>query len=152
MTDPRSGCPINLSVELLGDRWSLLVIRDIMFADRHTFRELLTGSDEGIASNILTDRLKRLVGAGLLTRGVVAGHRQKVRYDLTEPAVDLLPVLVAVGAWGTRYLDADPELSSWVRDLEAGGPARREAVMAEIRANNRLTVPALDEPVSTSRT
>ena len=61
----RSGCPINLTLEVLGDRWSLLVIRDIMFGNRRHFRELLTGSEEGIASNILADRLQRLVDDGL---------------------------------------------------------------------------------------
>ena len=62
----RSGCPINLTLEMLGDRWSLIVIRDIMFGNRRHYRELLTQSEEGIASNILADRLKRLVEAGLL--------------------------------------------------------------------------------------
>ena len=67
MTEPhRSGCPINLTLELLGDRWSLIVIRDILFGNRRHFRELLTQSEEGIASNILADRLKRLLEAGLL--------------------------------------------------------------------------------------
>ena len=62
--DHRSGCPINLTLEMLGDRWSLIVIRDVMFGNRRHFRELLTQSEEGIASNILAARLKRLVAAG----------------------------------------------------------------------------------------
>ena len=62
MTDiKRSGCPINLSLEVLGDKWSLLVIRDMMFGNRRHFRELLTKSEEGISSNILADRLKTLL-------------------------------------------------------------------------------------------
>ena len=62
MREPaRSGCPINMAVETFGDRWSLLVLRDVMFGNRRHFRELLAGSEEGIASNILADRLKRLV-------------------------------------------------------------------------------------------
>ena len=65
---PRSGCPINATIEVFGDRWSLLVLRDIIFGDRRYFRELQAGSEEGIASNILADRLKRLVELGLLTR------------------------------------------------------------------------------------
>src|SRR5215204_2926085 len=64
----RSGCPINLTLEVLGDRWSLIVIRDVMFGNRRHFRELLTRSEERIASNILADRLKRLVDSGLLTK------------------------------------------------------------------------------------
>jgi DNA-binding HxlR family transcriptional regulator len=64
----RSGCPINLTLELIGDRWSLIVIRDVMFGNRRHYRELLNFSEEGIASNILADRLKRLVAAGLLCK------------------------------------------------------------------------------------
>ena len=67
-SDPRSGCPINAAVEVIGDRWSLLVLRDIMFGNRRHFRVLQDGSEEGIASNILADRLRRLVLGGLLTR------------------------------------------------------------------------------------
>ena len=63
----RSGCPINLTLEILGDKWSLLVIRDMMFGNRRHFRELLAGSQEGIASNILADRLKRLLAEGVIS-------------------------------------------------------------------------------------
>ena len=69
--EPRSGSPINAAVEVLGDRWTLLVLRDVIFGDRRYFRALLTGSIEGIASNILADRLKRLIDAGILARGGV---------------------------------------------------------------------------------
>ena len=64
----RSGCPINLTLEVVGDKWSLLIIRDIIFGNRRHFRELLTRSEEGIASNILADRLKKLVEEGILSK------------------------------------------------------------------------------------
>src|ERR1051326_4479630 len=95
----RSGCPINLTLEVLGDRWSLIVIRDVMFGNRRHFRELLTRSEERIASNILADRLKRLVDSGLLTRRDDPTHRQKAIYSLTEPAIRLVPLLAQMGAW-----------------------------------------------------
>src|SRR5215472_16785394 len=98
MNAHRSGCPINLTLEVLGDRWSLIVIRDILFGNRRHFRELLTQSEEGIASNILADRLKRLVDAGLLTRTGEPGHRQKARYSLTESGIELVPLFVQMGA------------------------------------------------------
>lgn len=132
----RSGCPINLTIELLGDRWSLLVIRDIMFADRRSFAQLHGESEEGIATNILTDRLKRLVAAGVLTRREAPGSRRKVRYDLTEDGIQLLPVLVAIGAWGAQYLSADPELAQTARDLQAGGTRAQAALMARLRRAN----------------
>jgi DNA-binding HxlR family transcriptional regulator len=86
--EPRSGCPINATIEVFGDRWSLLVLRDIVFGDRRYFRELQAGSQEGIASNILADRLKRLVELGLLTREDTRAG-QRARYSLTQPAIQL---------------------------------------------------------------
>lgn len=139
MERPRSRCPINLAVELVGDSWSLLVLRDVMFADRHGFGELHAGSLEGIATNILTDRLRKLVGAGLLTREPVPGHRQRVRYRLTESAMDLYPVVLAMANFSLRHLDPDPGLASWARELHAGGPEREEDVLAQIRQSNGLT-------------
>jgi DNA-binding HxlR family transcriptional regulator len=129
----RSGCPINLALEVLGDRWSLIVIRDMMFGNRRHFRELLQGSVEGIASNILSDRLKRLVAAGLLTRRDDPMHRQKAIYSLTEPAIQLLPVLAQLAAWGRRHTPTTPELAIRAQLLEEGGPALWEAFMAELR-------------------
>ena len=111
MIEKRSGCPINLALEVLGDRWSLIVIRDIMFGNRRHFRELLTRSEEGIASNILAARLKRLVEAGLLSRSDDPAHRQRGIYSLTEKAIQLVPVLVQLGAWGRRHLPTSPELA-----------------------------------------
>ena len=129
----RSGCPINLTLEVLGDRWSLIVIRDIMFGNRRHYRELLTRSNEGIASNILADRLKRLVEAGLLSRRDDPTHRQKAIYSLTEPAIQLVPLLAQMGAWGRRHTPASEELSIRAQLLEEGGPPMWEAFMAELR-------------------
>src|SRR5690625_1020442 len=125
-----------MTVELVGDRWSLLVLRDIMFAGRHTFADLHGGSAEGIATNILTDRRKRLVSAGVLTRRQLSQGRRKVRYDLTERGIELLPVLVAIGGWGADHLPADPQLAQTVRDLQAGGQAAQESLMDRLREAN----------------
>src|SRR5262245_35863885 len=93
MNAPRSGCPINLTLEALGDRWSLIVIRDLMFGNRRHFRELLTRSEERIASNILADRLTRLEKAGLVSPRDDPSHKQKVIYSLTEASIALAPLL-----------------------------------------------------------
>ena len=129
----RSGCPINLSLEVIGDKWSLLVIRDMMFGNRRHFRELLTNSDEGIASNILADRLQRLVDAGLVSRAADPTHKQKVVYSLTEPAIQLVPVMAALGSWGRRHLPVSRELSIRAELLENGGPELWDAFMDELR-------------------
>jgi DNA-binding HxlR family transcriptional regulator len=130
----RSGCPINLTLEALGDRWSLIVIRDLMFGNRRHYRELLNGSEEGIASNILADRLKRLTEAGLLTRRDDPSHAQKAIYSLTEPAIQLVPLLAQMGAWGRRHQPASEELSIRAQLLEEGGPKMWDAFMDELRA------------------
>lgn len=129
----RSGCPINLSLEVIGDKWSLLVIRDMMFGNRRHFRELLTNSDEGIASNILADRLQRLVDTGLVSRAPDPTHKQKVVYSLTEPAIQLVPVMAALGSWGRRHLPVSRELSIRAELLENGGPELWDAFMDELR-------------------
>ncbi len=107
---------------MIGDRWSLLVIRDMMFGNRRHFGELLSGSEEGIASNILADRLRRLTEQGLVSRSPDPSHKQKVIYSLTEPAIQLVPVIAQLGAWGRRHLPASRELSIRAELLEEGGP------------------------------
>lgn len=130
----RSGCPINLTLEVLGDRWSLIVLRDLMFGDRRHFRELLTRSEEGIASNILAARLKKLTAEGLITRAPDPSHKQKGIYSLTEMSIALVPVFAAMGAWGRRFLPASPELAIRAQLLEEGGPELWEAFMVELRS------------------
>ena len=145
---PRSGCPINLTLEVLGDRWSLIVIRDLMFGKRRHFRELLGQSEEGIASNILADRLKRLLEAGLISRADDPSHKQKAIYSLTEPAIQLLPVLALIGAWGRRHLPTTPELAIRAQLLEEGGAPLWDAFMDELRhAHLGTPLPPNHEPV-----
>jgi DNA-binding HxlR family transcriptional regulator len=136
----RSLCPINLSLEILGDRWSLLILRDMIFGGRRHFRELLQKSDEGIASNILADRLKRLMEAGILTRADDPTHKQKAIYSLTEAGVQLVPVFAMIGAWGRRHLPVSRELSIRAQVLEEGGPAMWQAFMDDLRESH-LGVP-----------
>ena len=145
MTDQRSGCPINLTLETLGDRWSLIVIRDMMFGNRRHFRELQAKSEEGIASNILADRLKRLTEAGLVSRAEDPSHKQKAIYSLTEKAIQLLPLLVQMGAWGRRHLPVTHELSVRAQLLEEGGPELWDAFMDELRTVH-LNAPAKPGP------
>jgi DNA-binding HxlR family transcriptional regulator len=129
----RSGCPINLAIELLGDQWSLIVLRDIMFGNRRHYRELLQHSEEGIASNMLADRLKRLGDADLLSRADDPSHKQKAIYSLTERSIQLVPLMAHLGAWGRRHLPVTPEMEIRARLLEEGGPKLWDAFMAELR-------------------
>lgn len=129
----RSGCPINLTLEVIGDKWSLLVIRDVIFGNRRHFRELLTKSDEGISSNILADRLKTLVEEGILTRVDDPTHKQKAIYSLTEQGIELLPILAQMSAWGFKYLPVSEELGIRAQLLSEGGPKMWDEFMMELR-------------------
>jgi DNA-binding HxlR family transcriptional regulator len=119
--ETRSGCPINLTLEMLGDRWSLIVIRDIMFGNRRHYGDIVRLSEEGIASNILANRLVRLVQSGLLSRADDPTHKQKAIYSLTEASIQLVPLLAHMGAWGCRHTSASRELSIRAQLLEKGG-------------------------------
>jgi DNA-binding HxlR family transcriptional regulator len=139
--EARSGCPINLTLEMLGDRWSLIVIRDIMFGNRRHYGDLLRLSEEGIASNILANRLARLVQSGLLSRSTDPAHKQKTIYSLTEASIQLVPLLSQMGAWGCRHTPASRKLSIRAQLLEEGGKRMWEVFMAELRSTH-LGAPA----------
>jgi DNA-binding HxlR family transcriptional regulator len=130
----RSGCPINLTVEMVGDRWSLIVIRDVMFGNRRHYADLMRLSEEGIASNILADRLAHLVRAGLLSRTKDPTHKQKAIYSLTEASIQMVPLLAHLGAWGRRHTPVSRELSIRARLLEEGGERIWKAFMTELRS------------------
>lgn len=134
MTDQRrSGCPINLTLEVVGDKWSLLVIRDMMFGNRRHFRELLTKSEEGISSNILADRLKALREQGIISWADDPSHKQKGIYSLTEQGIELLPVLAQMSGWGFKYLPVSEELGIRAKLLSEGGPKMWAEFMDELR-------------------
>lgn len=147
---PRSDCPINLALEVLGDKWSLLILRDMIFGGKRHFRELMR-SKEGISSNILADRLKMLVAEGLLTKADDPTHKQKAIYSLTEKAIELVPVFAQIGAWGRKHLPASEELSIRAEVLEMGGPPLWDQFMRELRQEH-LSRPAADAASSVRAT
>jgi DNA-binding HxlR family transcriptional regulator len=129
----RSGCPINLTLEVVGDKWSLLIIRDMMFGNRRHFRELLTKSEEGISSNILADRLKTLLDQGIVTWADDPSHKQKGIYSLSEQGIELLPILAQMSGWGFKYLPVTEELGIRAKLLSEGGPKMWAEFMDELR-------------------
>lgn len=100
--ESKSDCPVNQSLEVFGDRWSLLIIRDLMFNEKKSFREFLN-SDEKIATNILGARLEMLEKEGIVIRKKDTNHKQKIIYSLTKKGIDLLPILIEIGCWGVKY-------------------------------------------------
>ncbi|MCM3714127.1 winged helix-turn-helix transcriptional regulator [Halalkalibacter oceani] len=114
----RSDCPISYSLDLLGDSWSLLIIRDIVFADKKTFGEFLA-SDEGIARNILTNRLTTLTQKGILTKQPHPSDKRKDLYQLTEAGLDLIPILLDLSLWGAKHEPATSESQAWLANVQA---------------------------------
>jgi DNA-binding HxlR family transcriptional regulator len=126
-TKRRSGCPVSVSLEVLGDRWSLLIIRDLMVRGYRTFKEF-QASGEGISTNILADRLHRLEAAGIITAEVVEADARRVHYRLTGKGIDLGPVLLELLLWGARN-----EETSAPEALIAQMGQDRDGFLAEVR-------------------
>lgn len=125
--DRRSGCPISIALELLGDAWSLLIVRDLMFKERRTYNDFLNGG-EGIASNILADRLRKLEAANIIEKRRDPEDARRFLYRLSAKGMDLAPVLVELVLWSARHerTDAPPAV---VRSMRAD----REAFIAGVR-------------------
>jgi DNA-binding HxlR family transcriptional regulator len=116
----RSGCPLNASVEMLGDRWSLLIIRDMMLRGFRSYKEFLE-SYEGIATNILADRLRRLEGYGIIATERDPSDGRKVVYSLTAKGIDLAPVMSEMVLWAAAHEDTgNQELVQGLQKDKAG--------------------------------
>jgi DNA-binding HxlR family transcriptional regulator len=122
----RSGCPLNASVETLGDRWSLLIIRDMMLRGFRIYKEFLE-SFEGIATNILADRLRKLQAYGIITTERDPSDGRRLFYLLTEKGIDLAPVLTEMVLWAARHEDTDNQ--ALVRQMKKD----KEQLLAEVR-------------------
>ena len=123
----RSGCPVNMCLEVFGDRWSLLIVRDLMVRGYRTFKEFQE-SGEGIASNILADRLQRLEAAGILMSEPEPTDGRRINYRLTEKGIDLAPILLDLLIWGARHEQADASCSLILK-MEKN----REEILSEVQ-------------------
>jgi len=118
---------VSISLEVFGDRWSLLIIRDVMVRGYHTFKQFQE-SGEGIATNILTDRLRRLEAAGIIAAEVEETDRRSLSYQLTEKGIDLAPVLLELLIWGARHQETGAPCGL-IAEMEKS----RQQVLAEVR-------------------
>ena len=98
----RSSCPVSFSLDYLGDKWVLLILRDLIFSDKSTYGDFLT-SEEKIATNILADRLKLLQENGFIESTVSPEKKNKFIYNLTDKGIDLIPVVLELMVWGSKY-------------------------------------------------
>ena len=137
----RSSCPIAYSLDVLGDRWTLLILRDLAFKGRRYFQDFLRAS-EGISSNVLTDRLRRLERWNLILKAGDPNDRRRNRYFLTDDGLDLLPVLIEMTVWGLKRYPAahvteerlnrmNPDREGTLRAYRARHAAERAAALRE---------------------
>jgi len=138
----RSGCPVSISLEIFGDRWSLLIIRDLMVRGLRTFKDFQE-SGEGIASNILADRLRKLGASGILTAELDQRDTRRMNYRLTEKGIDLAPVLLELLIWGSSHEPTGVSCAT----IESMARNRRQ-VLAEVRRRwqQRDPTPLLPKP------
>jgi DNA-binding HxlR family transcriptional regulator len=122
----RSECPLNASVEMLGDRWSLLIIRDMMLRGSHTYKDFL-GCYEGIATNILADRLRKLQAHGIIAAEPDPKDARKISYLLTPKGIDLAPVLTEMVLWAAAHEDTGNQ--ALVRQMKED----KEKFLSEVR-------------------
>lgn len=135
----RSGCPVSISLEVLGDRWSLLIVRDMMVRAHRTFKDFQQ-SGEGIATNILSGRLRKLEAAGIIQVESDPADKRKRNYWLTEKGIDLAPVLLDLLVWGARHEETGAPL-----EVIAEMANNRDVVLMETRRRwqNRDPAPLL---------
>jgi DNA-binding HxlR family transcriptional regulator len=138
----RSACPVSLSLERFGDRWSLLIIRDLMVRGLRSFKDF-QDSGEGIATNILANRLRKLESAGIIIAEPEQTDARRVYYRLTEKGIDLAPVLLDLLIWGARHEETGVPCA-----LLAKMARNREVVLAEVRRRwrDRDLTPLLPGP------
>lgn len=123
----RSGCPVSISLDIFGDKWSLLIVRDLMVRGFRTFREFQQAG-EGIATNILADRLRKLQAAGVIAAEAPREDARRVHYRLTEKGIDLAPVLLELLIWGARH-ERTVAPCAVIGNMDKN----REQVLAEVR-------------------
>lgn len=128
MTDKkkRSNCPVSCSLDVWGDKWSLLIVRDLMMAKQSTYGDFLK-SDEKIATNILASRLQTLEENGIITKSDHPDSKAKVLYKLTQKGIDLVPIMIEINLWAEKYFDI---------------PADRKAMLKEVKKDKEAFIKA----------
>ena len=113
----RSDCPLSFSLDVFGDKWSLLIIRDMMFGNKCTYNDFLK-SAEGIATNILATRLKGLEENGIIEKSAHPDSKAKILYRLTPKGIDLLPIIMEVYIWSDKYFTIPADIKATIKEAK----------------------------------
>ena len=145
-TKRRSGCPVSISLERFGDRWSLLIIRDLMVRGYKTFKQFQE-SGEGIATNILADRLRKLEAAGIITAEAAETDGRRLNYRLTEKGIDLAPVVLELLIWAARHEEVGASCATIARMEENRGEILAETRRRWKQRDSTPLIPKFDNAV-----
>ena len=131
-TKKRSDCPVSNSLDIWGDKWSLLIIRDLMFAKECTYGDFLK-SDEGIATNILASRLQALEENKLIEKLEHPDSKAKVLYRLTKKGIDLLPVMIEINLWAEKYFPIPADRKAMLKEVKKDKAAFIKSMTNELQ-------------------
>jgi DNA-binding HxlR family transcriptional regulator len=129
----RSDCPLSCSLDVFGDKWSLLIIRDLMFQKKCTYNDFLK-SAEGIATNILASRLKGLEENGVIEKSAHPDSKAKILYKLTQKGIDLLPIIMEVYIWADKYLTIPTDIKATIKEAKKDKDKYIKQVTKELKA------------------
>lgn len=128
----RSDCPLSNSLDVFGDKWSLLIIRDLMFFKKCTYKDFLN-SAEGIATNILASRLKVLEENGIIEKSAHPDSKAKILYRLTPKGVDLLPIIMEIYVWSDKYLTMPEDIKEMIKEAKKDKDKFVRQLMEELK-------------------
>lgn len=128
----RSECPVSCSLDIWGDKWSLLIVRDLMFSKQCTYGDFLK-SDEKIATNILASRLQALEENGIITKSEHPDSKAKVLYKLTQKGIDLLPVMIEINLWAEKYFTLPAERKAMLKEVKKDKEAFIKAAAKDLK-------------------
>ena len=131
----RSECPISCALDVFGDKWSLLIIRDLMFNNKNTYSDFLK-SGEGIATNILASRLQSLEENKIIKKLEHPNSKAKNLYLLTQKGIDLLPIMVDINIWSEKYLEINENLKAQIKELKKDKETFIKSKLKELKLLN----------------
>lgn len=132
ITQKRSACPVSCSLDIWGDKWSLLIVRDLMLSGPRTYGDFLK-SEEKIATNILASRLLTLEENGIITKSQHPENKAKVLYKLTQKGIDLLPLMIEINLWADKYFTIPPERKAILKEVRKDKEAYIKTTIKDLK-------------------